>query len=465
MNSIIAIAKTVLKEIIRMRVLMFFILLYILGFTVFFAMWLDVGTTRPDEKVQTFISYSVSAATVLLSFSTIFLAVATVTRDIKRKEIFTIATKSVSRLGYLAGKFLGISIFNLIVLLISFTLIYFTAGNIGKKEVAKQPEEQQAYFADRIDSLVLTARQGIAPTIPSFQQQIDDEVERMVADEIRRYPNISSEPELIENLRQHLIADAQSTLRKGFLTVKVGDYKVFEFNNVKVLPGQEFVYLRYNMDVSVNPENLKAFGLWLIGPEDPTADKSGTVFQTYDTVNVFHEHRIPAELVSPEGKLFVAYRNPFENVRSSILFSNKNGLEVLYTSGTFLANLGRAFCLIFFRLIFLTIIALAFGALLSFPVAVLAVMVAFIIGICSSFFLDAIGSTFGNTSANVVEAVMLLFPQLSKYDPSYLLEKGRMIEPMLVYSCLANLVLLKAGFVGALGFLAFRRKELARVIV
>lgn len=465
MNSIIAIAKTVIKEIIRMRVLMLFIGLFLLGFTWFFGMWLGVGSGRPDEKVQTFISYSVSGIVVLLSFTTMFLTVSTVTRDIKRCEIFTIATKPVSRFGYLAGKFLGITVFNFIVLLIAFGLVYFTANRIADKEVAKLSGEEQAYFRDRIDSLVLSSRQNISPELPSFDQQVKAEVERMLEDQISRYPELKKEPALIEEMRQTLTAEAEGNIRKGFLTVAVGEYKIFEFSNIKVLPGQEFVYLRYNMEVSMNTQDLKAYGLWLIGPEDPSISKTGSMLQTHDTIRTPHEHKIPANLVSPEGKLFIAYRNPYDNMYSSILFSEKNGLEILYTASTYFTNFGRAFILIMFRLIFLAIVSLSFGALLSFPVAVLAVMVVFIIGVCSGFIFDAVDSNMGNVSGSVLQTIMLLFPQLAKYDPSYMLEKGRHIDSLLVADCLLKMVMLNGGIAGVIGLLLFRKRELARVVV
>ena len=80
-----------------MRALIVFLGFATLLYTLGFAWWLHRSTGQADEKVQTFLSYSLSMATILLSFVVIFVSIGTITRDIKRKEIFTIATKPISR--------------------------------------------------------------------------------------------------------------------------------------------------------------------------------------------------------------------------------------------------------------------------------------------------------------------------------------------------------------------------------
>ncbi|MBN2063578.1 MAG: ABC transporter permease [Sedimentisphaerales bacterium] len=464
-SSISAIARTVIKEVIRMRVFMFFMLMTILGLTVFFAMWLSEGSGRPDEKVQTFLSYSTSGIMVVLSFTTMFLSVATVARDIKRREIFTIATKSISRVGYLTGKFLGITIINIVGVLFAFILIYGTAQIMAEKQLSQLTVAEQDHFRGRINNLVFAARDGVYPEIPSMEQQVADIVEQQLADQISRYPGSTSQPDLIEGWRLALTKDAQNAVKSGFLTVPSGGYKVFHFKNVKVRPGSDSVYIRYKMDVSVNPENLKILGQWAIGPEDPTQSKTGQAFQAEDVIRTYHEHSISSSLVSPAGDLYVAFRNPFENGRVSVMFPDKGGLEILYAAGTFEANLLRSIALILMRLIFLTIVSISLGAWLSFPVAVLTVMVVFVMGICSSFILEAIDYGPFSTPATIIEAIMTVMPQLAKFDPSLLLEKGRLVKPALVVECMLWLVLVKGGVIAMLGVAIFRKKELARVIV
>ena len=465
MNSIIAIARTVLKETVRMRVFMAFMLLTFLTFSIFFALWLGSGTGRPDEKVQTLMSYGTSGIIVVLSLSTLFLSVATVTRDIKRCEIFTIATKPVSRLNYLFGKFVGIMTFNIVMLLAALAGMYYSADYLAKSEIAKAPVTEQEYFKARIDSLVLSARKGVFPNTPSFEQQVKNEVERMVEEQLQRYPDMKKEPQLIDNMRKKLTASTEASFKKGFSTVVPGGYKVFDFHNIKVFPGDKYIYIRYKMDVSWLPDSQKVFGQWMVGPTDPTLNKTEAAFQTYDIARTFHEQRIPAELVSPEGDLYIAFRNPFENESVSILFPDKDGIEVLYTADSFISNFSKAFILILLRLTYLTVLSLAFGVLLSYSVSILVVTVFFIIGLCSNFILDAVFLGIPGPAAVLIQTIMSFLPHLAEFDPSVLLEKGRYIEPGLILKAFINMVLFKGFGAGILGYLAFRKKELARVIV
>ena len=465
MSSVIAIARTVIKEILRMRVLMLFMFLCIISFTYLFALWLGVGTGRPDEKIQTLISYSTSGIMLLLSFSTMFLSAATVTRDIKRKEIYTIITKPVSRVGYMAGKLLGIMVFHVAVLAIAFGLLYGAIQHMSAKGLEKVRPEEKEFFEGRINNLVLSARKGVFPVVPVYEDQVKQEVERMVEEQLKRYPEMNQQPEIVRDMREKLTLSTREGMKKGFQTVTPGGYKVFEFNNIDVKDRDGFIYIRYKMDVSRNTSDLKARGQWMVGPQDPTTNKTAGAYSTDDAIRTFHEARIPAELVSPEGNLFVAFRNPpYQNDEASILFPNNSGLEVLYTAGAFSSNFVKAFVLIICRLVFLAILSLALSTF-SFPVAVLVVISFFCMGIGSSFILDAVETGLPYQAANVIKGIMAPIPHLSAYDPSGMLEKGRYIEPNLLVKCLTYMILFKSGVIACLGILAFRYRELARVVI
>ena len=452
-----------------MRMLMFFLLVMFLGVTVCFAWWLSTGTGRPDEKIQTFISYSTRFVTAILSLLTVFVATASVTRDIKRREIFTIATKPVSRLGYLAGKFLGITILNVVLLAIAGALIYGTAKTMVKTEVTGTAEEV-AYSQARIDSLVLTARKGINPARPAnFEEIAEQEANRMLQEQIQRRPKMKDNPQFVDNLRKKLYLDAMKSLKQSTVTVPSGRIRVFKFENVKVRPGDQYVFLRYKMDVSYNPDTLKMYGEWWVGPDDPTKERAIRI-PTYDTIRTFHEIPIPVEangssLISPEGNMYVAFRNPFENMGTSAIFTEGVGLELLYTSDVFEANFFRGMFLILLRLVYLAIVAIVFASCLSFPVAVLVVSVIYLLGIASTFILDAVNNDSIESIATLIRNIMIAIPHFATYDPSAFLEKGRMIDYSLIGKCMLVLLLIKGGILSVIGYIIFRYKELARVVV
>ncbi len=469
MKSIFAIARTLIKEVFRMRMLMFFLLLVFLGATVVFAWWLSGGTGRPEEKIQTFISYSTRFITAVLSLVTIFISIATVSRDIKRREIFTIATKPVSRFGYLVGKFLGVTILNIGFLIIIGTLIYGTARVMVKTEVRGTPDEI-AYDKGRINALVLTARKGVFPEKPENREEIAREhAKRLLNEQLMRTPELKNNPQFVESLGEKLYNDALKSLKANTVTVPPGRIRVFRFRDIKVRPGDDRVFLRYKMDVSFNTESLKMYGEWWVGPKDPTQERS-IRFSSYDTIRKYHEIDIPVEangtsLISPEGDFYVAFRNPFENMGSSAIFTEGTGLELLYTADVFETNILRGMFLILLRLVYLTILSLAFACCLSFPVAVLVVLVVYLLGVASSFILDAVDSDAHESVGEVIRFIMMPIPHLAAYEPAILLEKGRMVGYDLIGKCLLYMILVKGGILTGLGFLLFQRKELARVVV
>ena len=77
MGRIWAIARNLIIEVFRMRALMIFLAIFTLVYTLVFAYWLHGSSGPADEKVQTFISYSLSILMTVLSFLAIFISIST----------------------------------------------------------------------------------------------------------------------------------------------------------------------------------------------------------------------------------------------------------------------------------------------------------------------------------------------------------------------------------------------------
>ena len=133
-----------------------------------------------------------------------------------------------------------------------------------------------------------------------------------------------------------------------------------------------------------------------------------------------------------------------------------------------------------------SLLGLALGAWLSFPVAVLVLLIVYVLGISSNFISDAMSWEAERLYAQVVNVVIYLLPGFSAYDPVPLIEKGRLVS----FDILTNLFIavesfvqdravpeyvqattalvkdfVVVGVVSFAGYLIFRFRELARVIV
>ena len=102
MNSILAVAKNTIKQALRMKIALVFIIMLLVLLPV-----LGISTTGDETikgRLQTFISYSMSLTSFLLCLLTIAISIYTVTNDIKEKQIFTVVTKPIRRFEFLTGK-------------------------------------------------------------------------------------------------------------------------------------------------------------------------------------------------------------------------------------------------------------------------------------------------------------------------------------------------------------------------
>ena len=106
MHSIWAVAINTIRQALRMKVALVFIVLLIvlipvLGYT-------TTGDETLKGRLQTFVSYSLSLTSFSLCLLTIIVSIYSVTSDIDQRQIYTVITKPIYRYQLLLGKLLGV---------------------------------------------------------------------------------------------------------------------------------------------------------------------------------------------------------------------------------------------------------------------------------------------------------------------------------------------------------------------
>ena len=128
MQCIWAVARNTIKQALRMKVAIVFIILLlvllpVLGFT-------TTGDETLKGRLQTFLSYGLSLTSFLLCILTISVSIYSVTNDIKERQIFTVITKPIRRFQFLLGKLLGVILLDILLLSIFSIIIFvFKLGN------------------------------------------------------------------------------------------------------------------------------------------------------------------------------------------------------------------------------------------------------------------------------------------------------------------------------------------------
>ncbi|MBN2130520.1 MAG: ABC transporter permease, partial [Sedimentisphaerales bacterium] len=430
------------------------------------AYWLSVGEGPGDEKVQTFLSYSLRFTGTVLALLTMFLSVGSVTRDIQRREIFTITTKPISRGQFLAGKALGLIVLNALLLGACGAVIFGCTHWLARTAPRDEAEQR------RLDELVLIARRSVWPELVGVDQtQIEKEIEELVAQRIEqaRKELVDASATELMSMRLTIQEETRNQVVLRYRSAAPGGHVIWRFQGVEPSSLQKGpLYLRYQYETAPDPDDSQVYGEWYFGPTPEVMQQQRPV-QTYNATRAVHEGPVDAQALSPAGQLYVAFQNPILNYPSRVIFplpeEDDVSIELLYVAGGFTGNFLRALAGIWLRLVFLALVGVAMGAWLSFPVAVLVVIVIFALGIASNFILTAVKWGAGQEAASLTGMLMQVLPRLAAYDPVGKVDRGRLVPWELLGRQLFMLIGIKGGLVTLFGYLIFRFRELARVTV
>jgi len=494
---VIGVARTVLDEAIRMKTPMVFIIMLML-----LVPMLPLFISSDDQlryQIQSFLSWSMIIVGGMLGLMTIFLSVGTITGEIERRQIFLTLTKPVSRVQYLAGKWLGIATLNLLLVAVSGAAIYAFVMLL-----AQQPAKT-AYDARAVHEQVLVARRTVKPVPPNEQglsAAFRDRLERLRREEPSTYGN-PGDP--IETLNPEVRNRVQQQVMTEWYTIGPENRTVYRFSGLDHVPaGTDEVQFRFKPKAATStPDGFVRFALRLngrpyINPFDN--ELRGTpIFKYAD--NKFHVLPLPIEAVNDRGVLDVEVFNvrlPNAPQPPSLTFNTKDGLEVLYRVGSFEANLARSMTIVWLRLAFLAMLGLAAGTFLGFPVACLLAGLFYIAAaghgyITESFSYYAafphqtlplwdriagIPATIGDqlSQGKVYDAFKVvvrmigsgfiaLVPSFAEHNPTPLLSDGRLVPWPMVGRSALWVGLVWTGVVAVIAWLLFRTREIARVIV
>ncbi|MBN2182821.1 MAG: hypothetical protein JW715_12995 [Sedimentisphaerales bacterium] len=457
MRSIWAVAKNTIKQALRMKVAVVFIvlllvLLPVLGMT-------TTGDETLKGRLQTFVSYGLSLTSLLLCILTIIVSVYTVTSDIKHRQIYTVVTKPIRRYQFLLGKLFGIMMLDVILLALFSAFIYAYAVYMPKKYKADHKENPQvSNEITQVNNEFFTARAALVIPEIDVTREVNERYQELKG--MDRLPDLPYE-QIISELTE------QAKVRKR--TSNIGQKLIWEFDNVK--PLTKSMFIRFKYDVAVTPPDMQVFGMWYAG--DPNYVKYGQQPETpyYEnilrhSVQTFHEIEFPANVVPKSGHLAIAFMNIYPN-NTSIIFPD-DGLAVLYKADTFTANFVRAVFLILFRLFFLACLGILASTFVSFPVAILMCLVLFSTAAISGFVIesfDSLSSDLNIFYSYSIKWMIRFLPQFDKFSPTEFIVSARLLSWSILARCAVSMVFIKSFILLALSFIIFRYREIAKIIV
>jgi hypothetical protein len=458
MKRIAAIARLTFWEGIRMRIVLVFIV--VLVFVVLRLPFALRGDETLSGRLQTFLSYSLSALGMFMGLATVFLSCATLTKDIEQRSLHLVVTKPVSRFQILIGKWLGVNALNVMMVILSGLVIYGFAVFIKTR-----PEQ---FMRDRLklNDTVWTARAAAAPTAPDF------------LGEARRYvEELAAQGRELGKDQEALIQQRAQEMREEWKRVPPRDNRVYLFEGLSPPESSETVYqVRFkalSVPVGVN-EQLRI--RWVV--LDPETGAPLAARETDERSSVLHQFLVRASVVK-DGAAAIAVVNPPVNSRETIYFEGDHALEILYKVGSFEMNFAKSLLLILFRLAFLSAVGLFFSTFVSFPVACFCVLTILMFCLGMPWWLESIGANLEVVDPRVdpygifgpvvrfflVPILKVLLPNFLTYDGVGQLIDGYAISAGLIWRSAAHTLIYGAALLALPGWLVFRNREIAETIV
>ena len=251
MHKVWAVARNTIAQAVRMKVAVVVIVLLLVVLPVM--SFIVVGDGTLVGKLQTFASYGMSLVGILLCVLTISMSAYTLTSDLKLKQIFLVVSKPVCRYQILIGKFIGIAIID-VVLLVVFSSIIF-----GLLVAMPRLSDAPPHEIEAADREFFTARIGLS-------EQIDEE--QIEKASIKRYQELERTDQLpIDMSPARILKELRGQELLKRRVVESGAQKVWEFENVRPVTGTKVVFVRYKLRVSGGYEGMQVKGTWLIGDQ------------------------------------------------------------------------------------------------------------------------------------------------------------------------------------------------------
>jgi len=381
-HGITSTARAVLDEAIRMRSTLVLLMLLVACVPIL-PLLLDPAE-RLTYRVQFLVMWNLGGASLILSLLTIFLACGSICGDITSGRIHMSLTKPLDRQEYLVGKWLGIVLYNLLLVALvgigSYTLIRMLAAGPAADQADRDAVERQVLVARRAVSPTRDDPEAYAAAVNSaIEQREKDDSEGFAADH----------------------AGARRRIRREFdrewLTVTSDMVSTYVFRDLRTKGNTSAdVQLQMNpraLNVDIDFSDV-SFAMWFNDRPWPVRD--GEAVAQIIPSQARHVFDLPASIVSESDdlRLRIANRNlvPAGETRAtSITFPPGDGLQVLVRTGGFESNFLRCLMIMWFKLAVVAAVSVAAGAMFEFPSAVLAALVIYAASLGSDFFRDALG--------------------------------------------------------------------------
>lgn len=473
MTAFLAIVKLTIRSAVRSHI--FRLLLILLLLSIFLLPFTLLGDGTPKGEVQIFLQYCLGFVGFILCLSSVWLACSEVSSDVETAQIHMIVVKPVRRVVVLLGKYTGVVLIHLALLLIAAVAVYaFLSFRLASAEMSD---------ADRLmlNEQVLTARALYRPVRPDFNALAQQELDHRIAQ--AKEHGQDTFRVLDDQMRQQAFLDIRKELIATYGLVARDESIYWTFEGLpKDLTDDDILFLRYTIYVNryYTQDQNSVRGHWVFGVNYTRPDDNGGETVVTDLMALPEDDILTAaqnEMAVPirnsyfvyDGTAQVGFLNK-DTKTSELNFEEGRGPFLLIREAGFFSNYCRAILVLAIGILSVTLLASAVAACMSLPISIFFSAAYMLTGGLANYMVTSIPDSIdfqseytGSFGYKFGELMLNLIVPLQDFFVTGYLANGELIDFPFIGVLFAKDFLLRMLPVFLFGAWIYTRRELALV--
>lgn len=473
MTAFLAIVKLTIRSAVRSHI--FRLLLILLLLSIFLLPFTLLGDGTPKGEVQIFLQYCLGFVGFILCLSSVWLACSEVSSDVETAQIHMIAVKPVRRAVVLVGKYTGVVLIHLALLLIAAVAVYaFLSFRLASAEMSD---------VDRmmLNEQVLTARALYKPVRPDFNALAQAELDHRIAQAKEHGQDTFRVQD--DQMRQQAFLEIRKELIATYGLVARDESVYWTFEGLpKNLTDDDVLFLRYTIYVNryYTQDQNSVRGHWVFGVNYTRPDDNGGETVVTDLMALPEDDFLTAaqnEMVVPirnsyfvyDGTAQVGFLNK-DTKTSELNFEEGKGPFLLIREAGFFSNYCRAILVLAIGILSVTLLASAVAACMSLPIAIFFSAAYMLTGGLANYMVTSIPDSIdfqaeytGSFGYKFGELMLNLIVPLQDFFVTGYLANGELIDFPFIGMLFAKDFVLRMLPVFLFGAWIYTRRELALV--
>ncbi len=480
-HPVIAIARNIMTEAIRMKASLVFMVLLVLMLCLL-PQWLDSHSPL-RYRVQTVLQFGTGISFWIIALLVLLLTMSSICFEQRDKVIWQTMTKPVKAWQYLLGKWIGVVGLAAVLLTVCASGVFLFTEYLRSQPALN---ESAAYVSsdgtpvseDRkiLETQILVARESVRAAPPDFDEnKLNNTIievirrERLSNAEFGRDPRSPNDPEAVDPLvRANIRSDLMKVYTELFRTLEPGESETYVFAGLQEAKriGLPLV-LKYRVDSGSNRPDA-VFKLTFAFSRTEPFVKECVLGQ--DLILL-----LPPDIIEDSGEASVTVFNGdalyTRTANEASFMFPKGGLELSYPVASYRSNYIRVMFVLWVKLAFLAMVAIFCSTFMSFPVACLVTLGVFFSAETTTFLFNALDyydatdeqgklSIIRFIIRNISLGVAYMFKAYADLKPVERLVQGELIPIVDVALGVLGLGLASLGLFAFASFI-FQRRELA----